>query len=158
GTADCYVGFDMLVATAVGNLDRARPDRTLAVISTSQVPTGAMVASPDVRFPDAHGLIDTINRGTRKDENAFLDAIGLAGALFDDQMRANLILLGAAYQAGAIPVSAVAIERAIELNGVAVDTNTQAFRAGRRAVADPAWMRGLARPRIGAVPLGRELT
>ena len=94
---------------------------------------------------------------TRKDENVFLDAIGLAEALFDDHMMANLILLGAAYQAGAIPVSAVAIERAIELNGVAVDANTQAFRAGRRAVADPAWMRGLARPRIGAMALGREL-
>ena len=128
------------------------------MISTSQVPTGAMVASPDVRFPDASGLIDTINRVTRKDENVFLDAIGLAEALFDDHMMANLILLGAAYQAGAIPVSAVAIERAIELNGVAVDANTQAFRAGRRAVADPAWMRGLARPRIGAMALGRELT
>src|SRR5262245_21414998 len=143
GAADCYLGFDVLVATAAGNLDRARPDRTLAVISTSQVPTGAMVASPDVHFPDASGLIDTINRVTRKDENIYLDAIGLAEALFDDHMMANLILLGAAYQAGAIPVSAVAIERAIELNGVAVDTNTQAFRAGRRAVADSAWVRGL---------------
>src|SRR5262249_49076309 len=157
GTADCYLGFDLLVATAAGNLDRARPDRTLAVISTSQVPTGAMVASPEVHFPDPGGLIDTINRVTRKDEKGHLDANRLAEALFDDHMMANLILLGAAYQAGAIPVSAGAIEHAIALNGVAVDSNTQAFRAGRRAGADPGWVRGLGRPRIGAVDLRREL-
>jgi indolepyruvate ferredoxin oxidoreductase len=158
GTADCYLGFDLLVATAAGNLDRARPDRTLAVISTSQVPTGAMVTSPDVPFPDASGLIDAINRVTRKDENVFLDAVGLAETLFGDHMMANLVLLGAAYQAGAIPVSARAVEQAIKLNDVAVDANTQAFRAGRRAVADPGWMRGLGRPRIGAMTLSRELT
>lgn len=158
GTADCYLGFDVLVATAAGNLDRARTDRTLAVISTSQVPTGAMVTSPDVHFPEASGLTDAINRVTRKDENVFLDAVALAETLFGDHMMANLVLLGAAHQAGAIVVSAAAIETAIALNGVAVEANTQAFRAGRRAVADPGWMRGLGRPRIGAVALGRELT
>ncbi|HXJ80334.1 MAG TPA: indolepyruvate ferredoxin oxidoreductase family protein [Candidatus Methylomirabilis sp.] len=158
GTADCYLGFDLLVATAAGNLDRARSDRTVAVVSTSQVPTGAMVTSPGVRFPESSGLIDAINRVTRKDENVFLDAIGLAEALFDDHMMANLILLGAAYQAGAIAVRAAAIEQAIALNGVAVDANTQAFRAGRRAVADPGWVRTLGRPRIGAMALSGRLT
>ena len=55
---------------------------------------------------------------TRKDENVYLDALGLAERLFDDHMAANLIVLGAAYQAGALPVSAAAIEQAIALNGV----------------------------------------
>jgi indolepyruvate ferredoxin oxidoreductase len=66
-------------------------------------------------------------------------------------MAANMIVLGAAYQAGAIPVAAQAIERAIKLNGVSVDMNTQAFRAGRLAVADPAWVRTLKHRRVGAV-------
>ena len=44
---------------------------------------------------------------------------------------ANLQVLGAAYQAGAIPVRAAAIEQALALNGVAVEMNVHAFRAGR---------------------------
>jgi len=157
GAADCYLGFDLLVATSASNLDRARPDRTLAVISTSHVPTGAMVSSPDVHFPEAGGLIGAINRVTRKDENAFVDAIGVAEALFGDHMMANLVALGAAYQAGAIAVTAAAIEQAIALNGVSVEANTQAFRAGRRAVVDPAWIEELRPQRLGAVDVAREL-
>src|SRR4029434_10661709 len=43
GAADCYLGFDVLVATVPQNLDHARPDQTLAVVSPSQAPTRAMV-------------------------------------------------------------------------------------------------------------------
>jgi len=46
-------------------------------------------------------------------------------------------VLGAAYQTGALNVSASAIERAIEINGTAVPANLQAFRRGRQLVADP---------------------
>jgi indolepyruvate ferredoxin oxidoreductase len=71
----------------------------------------------------------------------FLDAAALATDLFGDEQYANMILVGAAYQAGALPVSADAIEHAIRLNGVAVDANIGAFRAGRmvnEAAAAPA--------------------
>jgi indolepyruvate ferredoxin oxidoreductase len=158
GEADSYLGFDLLVATAPQQLARARPDRTIAVVSTSQVPTGAMVASSDVQFPDPSGLIAAINRVTRKDENVFLDAEGLAEALFGDHMAGNMIVLGAAYQAGAIPVSAAAIEEAIALNGVAVQMNTQAFRIGRLLVVDPEWVKTVKRPRLGAVEGTLQLT
>ena len=84
------------MATSPQNLDHARPERTIAIVSTSQVPTGAMVTSTAVEFPEANGLISSINRVTRKDENVFLDALGLAETLFDDHMAANMIVLGAA--------------------------------------------------------------
>ena len=158
GSADCYIGFDVLVATTPQNLDHARPDRTIAVVSTSQVPTGAMVTSTTVEFPEANGLITSIERVTRKDENVYLDALGLAETLFDDHMAANMIVLGAAWQAGAIPVSADAIEDAIKLNGVSVQMNTHAFRAGRLLVADPAWVQTVTRQRLGAVASTPELS
>jgi indolepyruvate ferredoxin oxidoreductase len=158
GGADCYLGFDLLVATSPTNLDHARPDKTIAVISTSQVPTGAMVTQTDVHFPELASLTASLGRVTRKDENVYIDALGLAEMLFEDHMASNLIALGAAYQAGAIPVSARAIEEAIALNGVAVAMNTQAFRAGRLVVADPAWVAGLHTHRLGAVEATPALT
>ena len=158
GAADCYLGFDVLVATAPQNLDHARPDRTIAVVSTSQVPTGAMVSHTDVHFPDGGGLQTSVDRVTRKDENVYLDALGLAETLFEDHMAANMLVLGAAYQAGAIPVSAEAIERAITINGVSVGMNTQAFRAGRLLVADPAWVATVKPRRLGAVEHTAPLT
>jgi indolepyruvate ferredoxin oxidoreductase len=151
GEADAYIGFDILVATQPGSLDHARPDKTVAIVSTSQVPTGAMVASTEVHFPDTASLVTAINRCTRKDENVYLDAEGLAETLFDDHMATNVIVLGAAYQAGAIPISAAAIEEAIAINGVAVAMNTHAFRAGRLLVADPGWVTTIDTRRVGAV-------
>src|SRR5438034_11547488 len=65
GEADSYLGFDILVATSPQNLDHASRARTLAIVSTSKVPTGAMVTSTDVEFPDPGGLVAGINRGTR---------------------------------------------------------------------------------------------
>src|SRR5438067_355198 len=130
----------------------------VAVGSTSQVPTGAMVTRTEVHFPESSGLQASVDRFTRKDENIYLDALGLAERLFDDHMAANLIVLGAAYQAGAIPVAAEAIERAIALNGVSVEMNTQAFRAGRLAGADPAWAKTIKARRVGAVETTPVLT
>ena len=158
GSADCYLGFDILVATSPQNLDHARPERTIAIVSTSQVPTGAMVTSTTVEFPETNGLITSINRVTRKDENLYLDALRLAETLFDDHMAANMIVLGAAWQAGALPVSAEAIEEAIVLNGVSVPMNSHAFRAGRLLVVDPAWVRTVTRHRLGAVDAAPELS
>jgi indolepyruvate ferredoxin oxidoreductase len=158
GEADCYIGFDLLVATSAATLDHARADKTIAVVSTSRVPTGAMVTHTDVEFPELGGLRATIDRCTRKDENVYLDATALAESLFEDHMAGNLIMLGAAYQAGAIPVDARAIEDAIALNGVAVQMNTHAFRAGRLAVADPAWLKTVRTKRVGEADVAPALS
>ncbi|MDN5749827.1 MAG: indolepyruvate ferredoxin oxidoreductase family protein [Pseudonocardia sp.] len=135
GTAGCYLAFDALVGADGANLGYASSQDTLAVVSTSRVPTGAMVRDAGVAAPDVAGLVQRIAGRTR--EVLALDAQGAATTLFGDAMPANLLIVGAAYQAGALPISAAAIEWAIELNGVAVAVNTAAFRWGRAAVADP---------------------
>ncbi len=136
GEANLYLGFDILVATQPMHLEKASPDRTQAVISTSKIPTGDMVRRKDVLFPDLSGLQQTIERWTRHDVNIYLDAEALAERLFGDYMASNLIVVGAAYQAGAIPLKADSIEETIRLNGVAVEMNLQAFRWGRLYVQD----------------------
>src|SRR5262249_27920105 len=66
-----------------------------------------------------------------------------AEAIFGDQMMTNTFMLGVAYQAGRLPVAGASVEAAIELNGVAVDRNLQAFRYGRLYQHDPAAVREL---------------
>ena len=156
--ADAFLVFDALTATESKNLIRAHPQRSIAIVSTSQVPTGAMVRDTTVEYPDADHVLELINRQTLAGDNVFFDAIGLAEALFHDHMMANMIVIGAAYQAGTLPMSAVAIERAIELNGVKVEDNQHAFRAGRLAVAEPGWLQSLELERAGAVEAVAELT
>ncbi len=136
GTASCYLAFDALVGADARHLAHADPERTLAVVSTGPVPTGAMVRDASVTAPDTASLVDRIAGRTR--DVVPIDAQAAANALFGDAMPANLLLVGAAYQSGALPLSAAAVEWAIELNGVAVAVNTAAFRWGRVAVADPA--------------------
>jgi indolepyruvate ferredoxin oxidoreductase len=133
---DLYLGADLLVAADPKNLAGVDPTETVAVVSTSQVPTGSMVIDPGVSFPDPDGVSRRISAAVRS--ATYLDALGLAEQLFGDDQCANMLLVGAAFQLGALPLDAAAIERAIELNGAAVATNVQAFRRGRQAVADPA--------------------
>ena len=149
--ADLYLGFDLLVATDPSNLDKADPGRTIAVVSTSQIPTGRMVVDTGVHFPELSSLLMGIDRVTRKDPNVYLDATAMAEGLFDDHMATNPIMMGAAYQAGGLPISAASIERAIRLNGVAVEMNLLAFRWGRMAVVDATYVEAAVKRSTGNV-------
>jgi len=129
GECDLYLGCDSLVATDGTQLRAASNDRTVAVVSTTEVPTGQMITDISQSFPATSRVTAAIEEKVRSAR--FLDAAALATELFGDQQYANMILVGAAYQAGALPVSAEAIEHAIRLNGMAVDANLRAFRSGR---------------------------
>ncbi len=138
GSADGYLVFDLVAGVSPVNLARTASDRTTAVVSTSRMPTGHMVTKRALAdFPEVEAFRDEIDRTTRAESNQWVDAEGIATSVFRSQPAANLIVLGVAYQKGLVPVSGGAIERAIELNGVAVEMNTEAFRLGRRLAADP---------------------
>ncbi len=149
GTADCYLVLDLLTGTDVKHLSRTNPQRSVAIVSTSEVPTGDMVTDTGISYPKVPSLRDSIDQHTRRDLNVYFDAIAVSEALFGTHMPANIMTIGAAYQRGLIPVSAEAIERAIELNGVAVKVNTQAFRVGRRIVLEPDFLETVQVKRAG---------
>jgi indolepyruvate ferredoxin oxidoreductase len=136
GECDLYLGCDSLVATDGANLRVADPERTVAVVSTAEVPTGQMVVDTGRHFPGAGQVMSAVEGSVASAR--FLDAAGLARELFDDEQYANMILVGVAYQAGALPIGAEAIEHAIRLNGVATEANIAAFRQGRLSVSRPA--------------------
>ncbi|MBW0115956.1 indolepyruvate ferredoxin oxidoreductase family protein [Pseudonocardia abyssalis] len=132
---DLYLGADLLVAADPATLAVTDPARTVAVVSTTRVPTGAMVVDTTAAFPDVDAVSRRISDAVRS--GTWFDARALAERLFGEDQYANMLLVGAAYQTGALPLPAAQIERAIELNGVAVAANVQAFRRGRQVVADP---------------------
>jgi indolepyruvate ferredoxin oxidoreductase len=133
---DCLLSFDLLVGASDSNLLGADPDRTIVVASTDAVPTGQMVTNPEITLPGATTMLDRVGEVTRRDQNVFLDAAALAAGLLGSTTTANVLVLGAAVQAGAVPIPVEHIERAIELNGVAVDRNLAALRWGRAVVVD----------------------
>src|ERR671916_477572 len=157
GSIDLYLGFDLLGAASAKNLVTADRERTVAVVSTSAVPTGRMVVDVNERFPELAAELDSIDAATRSEHNLYLDAQALSERLFGDHMMTNTLALGAAYQRGLLPVSGEALERAIELNGAAVEKNLAALRWGRAVVAAPDAVEAATRPpeKVEAV---RELT
>ncbi|MFC7753218.1 indolepyruvate ferredoxin oxidoreductase family protein [Tsukamurella soli] len=136
GDCDLYLSCDGLVGVDPVNLKVASPERTTSVVSTTQIPTGAMVIDTAVGYPDTTRIHDAIDQASLR--SVYLDPGMLSERLLGDEQYSNMLMVGAAYQTGALPVSAESIEHAIELNGVAVEKNLQAFRRGRQAVADPA--------------------
>ena len=91
-----------------------------------------------------------------------LDAQRIAESLFGDYMMTNMVAIGAAYQAGWLPIRAEWIEAAIRLNGTQVDANTMAFRAGRLWVHAPEQIQALGTlklhpPRVVRVNRHRDL-
>jgi indolepyruvate ferredoxin oxidoreductase len=146
GRTDLLLGLDVLGAANPKNLAVADPERTVAVVNTAAVPTAAMVTDTGVSFPALRRNLAAIGRATRAAENLELDAQALSEALFGDHMPTNLLLLGAAYQHGCVPVSADAIEQAIRLNGASVEKSLAAFAWGRAAVARPELVRELVEP------------
>ena len=136
GSADCYLVFDLMVAAEPANLRRCNPAGTGAVVSTSPTPTGPMVYDPSIRYPSEQLLLGRISTACKG--LISLDALSAARVLFGGTEVANLLVVGAAYQAGLLPMSGAAIESAITINGVAVAANIAAFGWGRVAVADPA--------------------
>jgi indolepyruvate ferredoxin oxidoreductase len=137
GAADLYLALDALGGMNPINLDRTDPQRTVAVVNTTLSPTGEMIRNNSLLFPSEDTIRHIIDPCTQAARNLYLDAGTIAESLFDDHMATNIFLIGVTYQAGLLPLKAESIEGAIELNGVAVQQNLQAFRYGRHYLHDP---------------------
>ncbi len=144
GSADCFVAFDLLAAADTKNLGYGDATKTISVASTSKTPTGDMVYDKTIAYPETTYLLHRLGQVSHSVHS--FDALVAAQMLFGDTAAANFLLIGAAYQTGALGIPASAIEEAIEINGVAVDTNVAAFRWGRVALADPAHFHDVASP------------
>ena len=82
GEADVYLVYDLLAGIAVANLSRACAERSTAIVSCSEVPTGRMIVDTASAFPAQQHMIGLIEGRTRADDNVYLDALSLAEQFF----------------------------------------------------------------------------
>jgi indolepyruvate ferredoxin oxidoreductase len=155
--ADLVIGGDMVVAGSKKVLAAVKPGTTTMVINTAEMLPGEFTRNPEFSLPTAR-IKRTIAALAGPAHSHFVNASRLATALLGQSIGANLFMLGYAYQLGALPVSAEAIEQAIALNGEAVAMNHAAFRWGRRAAADLPAVEALAQPAPEARDPARRLS
>jgi len=144
GEADLVLGGDLVVAGAKSALATMRADATAVVADSAQLFPGGFTRRPDFDLPAER--IKASIRARCGEDARFIEASAAASALFGATTSANMVLLGYAYQAGLLPVSAAALRRAIELNGEATAANLAAFDWGRALSADPSALAAFMRP------------
>jgi len=143
GGASLVIGCDLVVTASTDAIAKMASSRTRALVNASVTPTAEFVKNPNWQLPGSDLLHDI--RATSKEVD-FVAATEIANALMGDAIATNMFMLGYAYQKGWVPLAAASLERAIELNGVAVDFNKQSFVWGRRAAVDLERVRRIARP------------
>ncbi len=135
GEADCIIGGDLVVTAGARTIGLMTSGRTGAVVNDHEIITGEFTRNRDFRVP-ADRLKMSL-QARLGDRAAFFDASKLAERLLGDSIYSNMLVMGAAYQQGLIPLGEAAILQAIELNGAKVAENQRAFQIGRWAVLNP---------------------
>jgi len=135
GRAALVLACDMVAATAADCLETISAGACV-VANTDVVATAAFQQNPD-QVVDAAALLAKL-ADAAGGPPLRLPASTLAEGLLGDSIGANMLMLGYAWQMGALPLGLEAIEQAIRLNGKAVAPNLKAFAAGRRAALEPA--------------------
>ncbi|MFC5486824.1 indolepyruvate ferredoxin oxidoreductase family protein [Microvirga aerilata] len=141
-SAHLVLGCDLVVTGTKKVLASVKEGQTALVVNTAEVMPGEFTRNADFSLPTER-LKRAIRSAAGPESVAFVDATAVATALLGNAIAANMFMLGYAYQTGRVPLTAAAIEKAIELNGEAVKMNLSAFAWGRRAAAEPELIAGM---------------
>lgn len=137
GELDLLLAYDLAVAASPQVRSLCDRQRTVAIGNLDLAPTADFITQPDLRI-DADLHRRAIDRRCKAERSIYLTVSEFAERLFGDTTVAGVMMIGMAYQRGLLPLGRAAIERAIELNGAAIDLNRRAFLWGRIAADDPA--------------------
>jgi indolepyruvate ferredoxin oxidoreductase len=144
GGADLLLGCDMVVAASPEAIACIDGDRSKAIVNSDVQSTAAFVGNPDLELDEA-AMRRALTAAAGAAGIDYVEATRLATALIGDSIASNLLLLGYALQKGFVPVGLAAIERAIALNGIAVEANRRALAWGRLAAHDRTLIEGIGR-------------
>ena len=156
GDASLVIGCDLVVAANPDALAKMNAAKTRAVINATTAPTAAFVKNPNWQLPGA-SLEHDVSEACGAGNVAFVAAGRLATSLMGDSIATNMFMLGFALQKGWLPVSGASIEKAIGLNGVAVEFNLKSFLWGRRAAVDLARVEKIATP-AEVIPISQHFS
>jgi indolepyruvate ferredoxin oxidoreductase len=135
--ADAMLACDIVVGASPDALQTVRHGRTKILANTHQIPVAESLKNPDASLK-VDLLLEKMKFVAGADRVETFDAQTLAEDFLGDSIVSNILAMGYAWQRGLVPVSLEALLRAIELNGVAIESNKLAFSLGRLAAADPA--------------------
>ncbi|WP_101068094.1 indolepyruvate ferredoxin oxidoreductase family protein [Roseovarius salinarum] len=144
GEADALIGGDLVVSAGANTLGLTRRGRTGAVVNSHEIMTGDFTRDPEFRIPSER--LDQALHARIGEAVQLFDASDLAQATLGDSIYSNMMVFGAAWQRGLVPLSRESIAQAVELNGAAVERNLRAFDIGRWAAAFPDEAEKLLRP------------
>ena len=150
-SAKLLISGDVVISTSTDVLTSMKAFEAKAVVNHHQMPTSVQALDPEARFPGAESL-DILAESFGHENLQTADVTALSEGLFGDGIFANIMLLGMAYQLGAVPVGEAAILKAIEMNGVAAEVNKVAFNWGRVLYHSPADVREAAGETVAPLP------
>ncbi|WP_170523881.1 indolepyruvate ferredoxin oxidoreductase family protein [Ruegeria arenilitoris] len=150
GEAHALIGGDLVVSAGAKTLGLTRTGQTGAVVNSHEIITGDFTRNTEFHIPVDR--LELALEARLKDGLALFDATELARAVMGDSIYSNMMVFGAAWQRGLLPVSHEAIMTAIELNGAAVERNKRAFEVGRWAVLHPEEVARIVTPTVTELP------
>jgi len=150
GEAHALIGGDLVVSAGSKTLGLTKTGVTGAVVNSHEIITGDFTRDTEFSLP-SDGLRLAL-QARLQERVALFDASDLAKAVMGDSIFSNIMVLGAAWQRGLVPLSHEAIMAAIELNGAAVERNQRAFEVGRWAVLYPEAAADMAAPKVVELP------
>ena len=150
GEADALIGGDLVVSAGNKTLGLTKQGRTGAVVNSHQIITGDFTRDTEFQLP--YDRLTLALEARLKDRVALFDASDLAKAALGDSIFSNMMIFGAAWQQGLLPLSLESVEEAIRLNGAAVERNLRAFEIGRWAVLYPEDAAKVSAPKVIALP------
>lgn len=135
GQADLLLGCDAVTASSDDALAKLDPQRSRAVLNDHATITSDYIRNPNTPFP-AQEIHNLISESVLPGQAWFFDSTSIAEQACGNPIASNMLMVGYAWQKGLIPLSRNAIERAIEINHVAIEMNLQAFNWGRCLAED----------------------
>ena len=131
GECDALIGGDLVVSSGSKCLNLTATGRTKAVVNSDQIVTGEFTRDTEFQIPNDQLIVSM--EAKLKEGLSLLNSSKIATKLMGDSIYSNMLLLGASWQKGLLPLSHEAISHAIKLNGAFVEQNLRAFEIGRWA-------------------------